>query len=214
MNLNRRRLLALAGTAVTASAAGCSGGDGSDGNDGSDGSDSNGGATPDDSGSATDGADDNSDGQGTGSSGDEGDSEDDEPRRQNIEEGAEEFDNYTRTSYLVEVFEECGETLEYANWIGPNGGEIGIALGVVGRNGCDVVSRESETYDEETQTLTLELDISPLEGATCEDDCMVQNDVIVGYQFPVDVMEDLNIDVFVSEDGGEPELRAEYPFEN
>lgn len=208
MNLNRRRLLALAGTAVTASAAGCSGGDESDG------SDSDGGATPEDSGSETDGADENSDGQGTDSSNDGSDSEDDGPSRQNIEEGPEEFENYTRTSYLVEVFEECGETLEYANWIGPNGGEIGIALGVAGRNGCDVVSRESETYDEETQTLTLELDISPLDGATCEDDCMVQNDVIVGYQFPVDVMEDLNIDVFVSKDGGEPELRAEYPFEN
>lgn len=209
MDLNRRRLLALAGTAVTASTAGCSGGDESNRND------ADGGSNPDESGSQTDGADNNGDGQGTDSPEDGSDAEGSEPSgRQNIEEGPEEFENYTRTSYLVEVFDECGETLEYENWIGPNAGEIGIALGVVGRNGCDVVSRESEAYDEETQTLTLELDISPLEGATCEDDCMVQNDVIVGYQFPVDVMEDLSIEVFASEDGGEPELRAEYPFEN
>lgn len=154
--------------------------------------------------------DDSSSGGGDGSS-DGGDELEDG----NIEEGATEFENYTRETFIVEIQDFCNDGTNYENWIGPEAGQLGFGMSLLGQEGCEQISRTDETYDTETNTLTLELDFSAPDGATeCDSDCTVQHDVLVGYNFPMDAMSDLSVEVYVARNGNEPELRTSWPVRN
>jgi hypothetical protein len=226
MNLNRRRLLTLTGTVATASVAGCSGEEGDDGSsDGSESDDNGSGRSTDDD-AGNDGTDINGEGQDDGSTNDSssddgstngGGSSDGEDELEDgniVETDPVEFENYTRDSFVVEIQDFCNDGTKYENWIGPNSNHLGFGLSILGQEGCEQVSRTNEAYDAETDTLTLELDFSAPDGATgCGGDCTVQHDVLAGYRVPVDWSE-VSVEVYITRNGGEPELRTSWPVQN
>jgi hypothetical protein len=168
----------------------------------------------------TDGADTNGDGQDDGStndgSSDDGssDGEDELEDVYIIETEPVEFENYTRETFGVEILDFCNDGTTAENWIGPHSGLLGFALSILGQEGCEQVSRTNETYDTETDTLTIELDFSAPEGATgCDSDCTVQHEVLAGYTVPGEWSE-VSVEVYITRNGGEPELRTSWPVQN
>ena len=212
MNLNRRQLLALTGTMATALVAGCSGGDGGDGSsDDEPNEDNSGQPTDDDTGQNDDSTNDDA-----SSDDDSTNDEEDELEDGNIvETDPVEFENYTRDSFIVEIQDFCNDGTKYENWIGPNSNHLGFGLSLLGQEGCEQVSRTNETYDTETDTLTIELDFSAPDGATgCDGDCTVQHEVLAGYRFPSVDMSELSVEIYITRNGGEPELRTSWPVRN
>jgi hypothetical protein len=203
---------------ATAFVAGCSGeeGDGESSNVGEPTNDGSGQLTDDDAGQ-NDGTNNSGEGQDDDSTNDDGSSDgEDELEDGNIEEtDPVEFENYTRDSFVVEIQDFCNDGTKYENWIGPHSNLLGFGLSLLGQEGCEQVSRTNETYDTETDTLTIELDFSAPDGATgCDGDCTVQHEVLAGYRFPGVDMSELSVEVYITRNGGEPELRTSWPVRN
>jgi hypothetical protein len=186
---------------ATALVAGCSGGDGGDGSSDDEPNEDNSGQPTDDD---------------TGQNDDSTNDEEDELEDRNIvETDPVEFENYTRDSFIVEIQDFCNDGTKYENWIGPNSNHLGFGLSLLGQEGCEQVSRTNETYDTETDTLTIELDFSAPDGTTgCDGDCTVQHEVLAGYRFPSVDMSELSVEIYITRNGGEPELRTSWPVRN